>query len=407
MMVEEQHRVDAETARRLRMSESTVLSAGTAAMAMQSSYHGGRWQERRELHAQGHHRDVEQMHLRNAALEVLNEMGHPQHGNSHQQQGWGEGYGHHNQAAGDFQDEYIERSEHRLQEEQQQFDSHESGNDDDIGHSGHGDGHECSTLFHFPRYDVSPPSTASGAVRYDGISDGDDDVDGTALQGTRACVDTNAYFYPRNGSDSSSGSGASSSSENNPSDIPREAPVSVVEVAMPRHPSSTSPLHGGDLHSNPPESFSSAMSSSTERTQYEEMLAAQKRAAVLDAASSQPWTAPPSRRGPSAMAAISPLSPPPPVRISQELGAAGSSPPHPVAYEEDPRRYEFDPVVGCYFDRVANRFVKPSSSSAKHRGGGPAVPQQQQQHVPFSQSAAERGASPGQRVPPKRPTPNE
>lgn len=403
MVVEEAEAMDsmdADTVRRLRMSVGASADIG-----------GGPQQNLR------HHTTDQERSLRNAALDALQHFGH--HSHVHQRQSskterWGDGYGRGQLAATTTYNGANEILAHQSQ--QQEHLLHDPQNYGGSAGQYDDSGKQHSSSFHFPKYNVSPPSTASGAIRYDGISDGDDDIDGSALQGTRACVDTDAYFYPPRGS-SSSDSASGSSNENGESRKEGGRPP-VVEVAMPRHPnaslsatshhnssqsSTRSPIYG-DLQNNPPQSFSSAMSSSTERIQYEEMLAAQKKAAVLDAAS-QPWTAPPSRRGPStlsAMAAASPLSPPPPVRISQELGAAGSSPPHPVAYEEDKDRYEYDPVVGCYFDRVANRFVKPPST--KHRQG--AQQHQHQQQPPaqeVSGGAAERGASPGQRVPPRRP----
>lgn len=54
------------------------------------------------------------------------------------------------------------------------------------------------------------------------------------------------------------------------------------------------------------------------------------------------------------------LSPPPPVRLSHELGC---SPPDPHVIAANADRYEYDPIVGCYFDRVTNRFVRPPTSA--------------------------------------------
>lgn len=410
MMVEEQHRVEAETVRRLRMSESVVVTASSSRVTASAAAPS----------RDDNHR------LRMAALDALQAMG--LHGDTqdvadqqhavphHQHASWHDGYGYHNTSSFLYAEESIDKTD-----EQQHHDADFVGEGADRQHS---------TSFHFPQYDMSPPSTASGAIRYDGISDGDDDVDGAALQGTRACVDTNAFFYPHHGSSSSSSSVSSPAADSHQAVQSLGRRTSLVEGHQPSPQqrldgSTLSTSHDDkrddtflDRQQEQMQSLSSAMSSSTERQQYEDMLAqaelqrrAHQRATVLDNAASQPWTAPPSRRGPttSAMAALEALSPPPPVRISQELGAAGSSPPHPVAYEDDPARYEFDPVVGCYFDRVANRFVKPPSLK-HHRGnaGGSAQPQQQRGASEVQQHPAapgnERGASPGLRVPPKRPS---
>lgn len=84
-----------------------------------------------------------------------------------------------------------------------------------------------------------------------------------------------------------------------------------------------------------------------------------------------------------------PLSPPPPVRDSTMVldGLGGSPDPHSVA---DGQRYEFDPIVGCYFDKVTNRFVKPPQQDPNSQA---LLALQQQQHG--GGAVPRRGAIPG------------
>lgn len=92
------------------------------------------------------------------------------------------------------------------------------------------------------------------------------------------------------------------------------------------------------------------------------------------------------------------ISPPPPVHLSHE--GLGCSPPDPHILTSDTSRFEYDPIVGCYFDRVSNRFVKPPS-----RAPSAQYLQHQQYSAPTThKTAEERGASPGVPFRPPRPS---
>lgn len=212
------------------------------------------------------------------------------------------------------------------------------------------------------RHDLDAPSPAAER-RYECVSDDDDQC---------PCTDDRAFFFPPP-------EGSEAQSTLSPEVVPRRAtdctalPTYDVAPAGPRvlPPDEVNvgvhvPVRTADLQS----------------AAVENRVPSGNVPELFDDLADRRWDRPSSRW----LEGVP--SPPPPVRMSHELGC--SPPEHQLA---DKSRYEYDPVVGCYFDRVSNRFVKPpgaqplSLPGSAPCGGG---------RRPSPTTVGERGCSPGQ-----------